>query len=234
MKKIKLKKTNYRKMYLFPSEIYHFLIQRLSEVERQELENLNIENSEVEEPMKDPLSEDNKDPIQPPEKIHATPNKESITPSEATPLNSAAADAISTVRKMKEKKFSCGICVNKKFTTKASLKRHNKTFHLEEQQVLKENVSSEAVHEPEKGASSKKRRFDNIHQSISVSDEESSENIPTHVKSSSVKRKRDIEPSDYDQRKRLHLDEPQRGIKRKAAKGLDKEEFKKFRWEPFP
>ena len=84
-------------MYLFPSEIYHFLIQRLSEVERQELENLNIENSEVEEPMKDPLSEENKDPIQPPEKIHATPNKESITPSEATPLNSAAADAISTV-----------------------------------------------------------------------------------------------------------------------------------------
>ena len=37
------------------------------------------------------------------------------------------------IKKTPEKKvknFSCEICVNKKFTTKRSLERHNKNFHI--------------------------------------------------------------------------------------------------------
>ena len=37
---------------------------------------------------------------------------------------------IKKTREKKVKNFSCEICVNKKFTTKRSLERHNNTFHV--------------------------------------------------------------------------------------------------------
>ena len=43
----------------------------------------------------------------------------------------------------KMKKFACEICVNKKFTTKQSLKRHHKTFHDKKHSIKETEVYPE-------------------------------------------------------------------------------------------
>ena len=77
-----------------------------------------------------------------------------------------------SIKKTPEKKvknFSCEICVNKKFTTKRSLERHNNTFHvkkhsIKETQVIPEVIypnttSPETVKAEERKSKNLKRKF---------------------------------------------------------------------------
>ena len=49
----------------------------------------------------------------------------------------------------KVKNFSCEICINKKFTTKRSLERHNKTFHVKKHSIKGVQVIPEAIYHPD-------------------------------------------------------------------------------------
>ena len=57
----------------------------------------------------------------------------------------------------KEKKFACERCINKKFTTKQSLKRHYKTFYTPKQFI--KQIEFKNSEEPMQLKSNLKRKF---------------------------------------------------------------------------
>ena len=123
MKKTAGTKSSFHKLYLIDSEIYNRILPHLNEIDKQETNDLNYNNRPLDDMMDEPKEKEQHinnhfDVVMPNE------NNEKITRRDITP-------------EMKAKKFACEICVNKKFTTKQSLKRHHKTFH-EKKQSIKE------------------------------------------------------------------------------------------------
>ena len=135
-----------------------------------------------------------------------------------------------SIKKTPEKKvknFSCEICVNKKFTTKRSLERHNNTFHvkkhsIKETQVIPEVIypnttSPETVKAEERRSKNIKRKFQyspgefhHVRDNQQFSRDEPVIKLPKDVISKVPKRSK---------------------FKRKLNDGINDFEGKKFNWE---
>ena len=121
----------------------------------------------------------------------------------------------------KIKKYACNICVNKKFTTRSSLNRHHKTFHM----VQPLNKAVEIETKPKDLTSNEGTGLKHTVSKLSTS----------------VKRRReDDEFSNYSDEKsarygdldyELENTPAKRGLKRKVT--IDLEPRKKFHWESF-
>ena len=166
MKNIAENKSSYNKLYLIDSEMYNRILPHLNEVDKQELNDLNEKNRLVEDDQNDETFEQKNDYIE--QKNEETEQKNEETEQENVNTEQINDDAImnptpkyeepkideSTIpvveetSGMKMKKFACEICVNKKFTTKQSLKRHNKTFHHKKHTIKETEVYPEVIYEP--------------------------------------------------------------------------------------
>ena len=108
------------------------------------------------------------------------------------------------------KKFACEICVDKKFTTKQSLKRHNKTFHDKKHSIKETEVHPE-VRYPNTSLPATERKASFIQE----------------PESKNLKRKFEYNPDDFERDEPVlklpkHTEFPdieeQRGVKRKGPK----------------
>ena len=235
-------KSSFHKLYLIEKEMYDRILPYINEVDKQEINDLNEEHRpEYEDPDNDDQSEDLNEITT--EISHEVPRealreaaRESLR--EASQLTTTSQEYLQPVEeelpideekftsrkgnKLKKiKKYACNICVNKKFTTRSSLNRHRKTFHIV--QPLNKAVEIE----------------------IKPKDLTSNEGTePKHTVSklsTSVKRQReDDEFSNYSDEKsarygdldyELENTPAKRGLKRKVT--IDLEPRKKFRWESF-
>ena len=138
MKKMVGRKSSFHKLYLIDSDMYNRILPHLNEVDKQEVNDINERNrpydddgndetgAKIEENKVNDISESTPSHENKPETTSTDPNIFKISTLPETEKESS----------MKIKRFACEICVNKKFTTKQSLKRHNKTFH-EKKQFIK-------------------------------------------------------------------------------------------------
>ena len=141
MGKRAFKKGNFHKLYLIDQETYNRVLSQLPELDRQDLEDLNKENSpdfDSKDDASDMKSEALEVNSESTEKLNdntlpiETDTQGAV---EEASTDRPLEDNSPKTRKMKPKRFACSICVTKKFTTKSSLKRHHKLFH--EGQVIK-------------------------------------------------------------------------------------------------
>ena len=158
-------KSSFNKLYLIQPEIYDRVIPYLNEVEKQEQKDLQEKNcpfeendqtfeEKNEEQKNDNAEEVNDDAEEVDDDVIMDPlpeNEEVNIGSPATPVEEPKIDkpkisvkmvkkpngdwSIKKTREKKVKNFSCEICVNKKFTTKRSLERHDNTFHVEKHSI---------------------------------------------------------------------------------------------------
>ena len=145
MKNIAENKSSYNKLYLIDSEMYNRVLPHLNEVDRQELNDFN---------EKKPLfwrkpkwrnfwrekwwywrNEWAPDPT--PKDEEASNDNPTIPVVEKTPEKTS---------EKKVKMFACEICVDKKFTKRQSLKRHNKTFHSKKHSIKETQVNPEVIY----------------------------------------------------------------------------------------
>ena len=73
-------------------------------------------------------------------------NKKDEEPSNDNPTIPVVEKTPEKTSEKKVKKFACEICVDKKFTTKQSLKRHNKTFHGKKHSIKETQVNPEVIY----------------------------------------------------------------------------------------
>ena len=101
--------------------MYNRILPKLNEVDKQELNDLNENNRPYDDINDEVVEKTTEQNQQESNNSYATPPDINIT-NDKFKQNARAPQ-------LKTKKFACEICVNKKFTTKQSLKRHHKTFH---------------------------------------------------------------------------------------------------------
>ena len=168
MKSTAENKSSYDKLYLIHSDMYNRILPLLNEVDKQEINDINEknrpfeENDETfgeknEEQKNDDAEEINDDVI-----MHPHPkNEEANIDNPTIPVEEPKIDkpkisvkmvknangdwSIEKTPRKKMKKFACEICVNKKFTTKRSLKRHSETFHGEKHSIKETQVTPEVI-----------------------------------------------------------------------------------------
>ena len=214
-------KGSFSKLYLIEMDKYQKCLSVLSRLERDETQSLNEKHStsdELDTNQRDVYANDQDDAIIPNTTLSEGKKNQSKEFSTATPvMSSKSADS----KQMKPKKFACNVCINKKFTTKHSLKRHHKTFHEvheENKQGLKrDETPTSNASEPEINPSPEKAY---------VSDSlEAKNSFPR-------KRKLDLDSEDFGEEATPEkVVKFSRGTKR-GAPGLESKK-KKFRRENF-
>ena len=234
MKTRKYSKTSFHKMYLIDKDMYERVLPHLSEVDKQDINEVNS-GSGTDLNEEEPEMEKNNNQDDAPVTIASVnnvgaDNSDVSAQAEASPiaeetLPSGKPDVV--IHKKKDKKYSCPICVNKSFTTKHSMKRHHQSFH-EEKQVL----NGDATREEEKIINIKqaqKRKFiDEDNNSVSY---EPLNKTAKYIQPEGVKRKREIEIDDLEQRKKFV---PDTGQKRKRPESItDLQPKKKFHWSSY-
>ena len=209
MGKRMFEKSTFSKLYLIDEETYNRITAQLTELERQDLEDLNIENGS-DSALKDDASEMKSATPEIDTESAAKLADDDINNQEVTKNFSPEESSVKT-RKMKPKRFACSICITKKFTTKSSLKRHHRLFHEQKQFIKTEEQPLEAETLP-----SKERELDN-----------------DFALSRGLKRKA-LENLEQTPEKKFRSEAPVRGVKRKAlASSRDTEPQKKFHWSSF-
>ena len=214
-------KGSFSKLYLIEMDKYQKCLSVLSRLERDETQSLNEKHStsdELDTNQRDVYANDQDDAIIPNTTLSEGKKNQSKEFSTATPvMSSKSADS----KQMKPKKFACNVCINKKFTTKHSLKRHHKTFH--------------EVHEENKqGLKKEERPTSNAAElEINPSPEKAYVNDSLEAKNSFPrKRKLDLDSEDFGEEATPEkVVRFSRGTKR-GASGLEGKK-KKFRWENF-
>ena len=227
MKPVYPSKSSFDKLYLIEEEMYNRIFPKLNEVEKQELKDLNEINKpyqDFEEVILDENSQTLSKPQTTEETIEPENNKDQLTTSSNNTIHLPATTTKKSIRK--EKKFACDICINKMFTTKHSLKRHHKTFHMPKQ-FIKQSEEPEEVISSDLNSPAKKpilkRRFSSNDNSPSeepiqkqvkfdlkrkFSDDYNSvgeEPVQKSMKfSQGVKRKSPNNTNDYSPKKRFH------------------------------
>ena len=171
-------KSSFDKLYLIQPEMYDRILPYLNEVEKQELNDVNEknrpfeENDETfeeknEEQKNDYAEEINHGAEEIDDDVIMDPhpeNEEVNIGSPDIPVEEPKVDkpkiSVKMVKKSngdwsikktpekKVKNFSCEICVNKKFTTKRSLERHNNTFHVKKHSIKEAQVIPEVIYHP--------------------------------------------------------------------------------------
>ena len=214
-------KGSFSKLYLIEMDKYQKCLSVLSRLERDETQSLNEKHStsdELDTNQRDVYANDQDDDIIPNTTLSEGKKNQSKEFSTATPvMSSKSADS----KQMKPKKFACNVCINKKFTTKHSLKRHHKTFHEvheENKQGLKrDETPTSNASEPEINPSPEKAY---VGDSL-----EAKNSFPR-------KRKLDLDSEDFGEEATPEkVVKFSRGTKRGAPELESKK--KKFRWENF-
>ena len=150
-------KSQYETLYLIQPEIYNRVVPKLNEVEKQELKDLNEKNSnsnfqEDEETLEE--KNDNNEGInvtedvimdQPPENKEE-PKTDKPKISVKLVKNSNGKWSVKKTPLKKVKNFSCKICVNKSYTTRRSLERHNNSFHVKKHSIKEAEVIPEVIY----------------------------------------------------------------------------------------
>jgi hypothetical protein len=214
-------KGSFSKLYLIEMDKYQKCLSVLSRLERDETQSLNEKHStsdELDTNQSDVYVNDQNDDNIPDTTLSEGKQIQSKEFSKATPImSSKSADS----KQMKPKKFACNVCINKKFTTKHSLKRHHKTFH--------------EVHEENKqGLKKEERPTSNAAElEINPSPEKAYVSDSLEAKNSFPrKRKIDLDSEDFGEEATPEkVVKFSRGTKR-GASGLESKK-KKFRWENF-
>ena len=149
MKNVYPAKSSFDKLYLIKEEMYNKVLPKLSEIEKHELFDLQerykpfedsgeLNSEENDQTFSKPeISKDQIDPI----RNEASEEKSYISKPSKPYFDGTTNQYLATNTEKplrKEKKFACDRCINKKFTTKQSLKRHYKTFHTPKQ-FIKQN-----------------------------------------------------------------------------------------------
>ena len=229
-------KTSFNTLYLIEKEMFDRILPLLNEVEKQELNDLQERNKPYQDPEEGDenigqptaTSEISQDEV----KIggELSPNNPEQQQQSQEKLKIGDALKIKPVKQQhKEKKYSCDVCVNKKFTTKSSLKRHNKTFHTPKQFIKQDIDSKEVANSPVDLSAKKnilKRGFSNNGDYL---DEEPSQK---HVKFDLKRKFSDDSESRSEEpfQKTLKLSQ---GIKRKAINNIEYPPKKRFHWSSF-
>ena len=228
MKPIHPSKTSYDTLYLIEKEMYDRILPKLNEVDKQELNDLQ-ESYKPYQNSEDSVLEENDQPLSKPQtanKIFGSEiNKEEMSPSSNTVNQLSSIPSGKSIKK--EKKYACEICVNKMFTTKQSLKRHSKNFHMPKQ-FIKQNEepkeSDEANHTSPAKKSILKRKF---------SPEENTASEEPVQKQVKFDLKRKFSDDDDESVREEPVQKSQKlsqGMKRKAPDTLPN---KRFRWSSF-
>ena len=142
-------KSAFDKLYLIQPEMYNRIVPRLNEVEKQELNDINEKNAPSEENQNDETFEQKNDDVEEMDNnVEQVKNAPDLTPKVEEPIidNPTIPVVEKTPEKTSEKgvkKFPCEICVDKKFTTIQSLKRHTKTFHRKKHSIKETQVNPE-------------------------------------------------------------------------------------------
>jgi hypothetical protein len=142
-------KSAFDKLYLIQPEMYNRIVPRLNEVEKQELNDINEKNAPSEENRNDETFEQKNDDVEEMNNnVEQVKNAPDLTPKVEEPIidNPTISVVEKTPEKTSEKgvkKFPCEICVDKKFTTIQSLKRHTKTFHRKKHSIKETQVNPE-------------------------------------------------------------------------------------------
>ena len=142
-------KSAFDKLYLIQPEMYNRIVPRLNEVEKQELNDINEKNAPSEENRNDETFEQKNDDVEEMNNnVEQVKNAPDLTPKVEEPIidNPTIPVVEKTPEKTSEKgvkKFPCEICVDKKFTTIQSLKRHTKTFHRKKHSIKETQVNPE-------------------------------------------------------------------------------------------
>ena len=258
-------KSSFHKLYLIEQEMYHRMLRYMNEVDKQEINDLNVEHrpeyedSDVvveddilgekedfpttdeneqndggkvsstelspelpKEILREGTRESFRDSSQPSiieDKLQSSIEEETFQ----TPIEEKIISAKEKNIK-RPKKYACNICVNKKFTTRSSLNRHHKSFHIPqplnkiiEVETNPKDLTSDFGNNPvysesKKSTTAKRQR------------EEDELSIQSNEKNA---RYGNLE---YELANNL----PSRGLKRKAPKrATDLEPRKKFHWESF-
>ena len=231
MKKTYPSKSSFQKLYLIEEEMYNRIIPKLNEVDKQELNYLNESNKSYHDSNDDDDDNDTR-----------KENNNDDTRKQKNELTNSVNNQPLPSKKRKEKKYPCEICINKKFTTKSSLKRHHKTFH-EEKQFIKQsyepgNIITPTINTPDKQINLK-RKFSNDYDSLNEEPIQKSLKISKQQEQRGIKRKGPKRSSDYLPRKKIHwssndsTEEPiqqqeeeqeQKGIKRKGPEEEEEQE----------
>ena len=213
MKNRNYSKSSFDKMYLIHQDMYNRILPHLSEIDKDDINELNSEsnpqlnmaedetkmeqnNREVEAAAKiSSHTSDLNNTVQ----IDAGPAANAIPPS---PLISAG-----DKHQTKPKKFSCPICIKKSFTTKRSMKRHYQTFH-EQKQVLnnESNDIQKTKAEPDSNIHnniSLKRNFNDTGLEVEYDNDEPLSKQAKYMQQTGLKRKRQSETPDSELRKKF-------------------------------
>ena len=122
------------------------------------------------------------------------------------------------------KKYACGICVNKKFTTRSSLKRHHISFHFA--QPLHKTVEVETKPKDLTTNSGSNPMYSESKLSTTAKRQREEDELSTHSNEKNAR----YGNLEYELANTLE----RRGLKRKGPKrATDLEPRKKFRWESF-
>ena len=182
-------KSQYKRLYLIQPDIYNRILPKLNEVEKQELKDLNEKNSNFQEDEetleeKDDNGEgvnegtegvnDNVEEVtddvkmdQPPEnKEEPKTDKPKISVKMVKDSNGKWSVKKTPLKKVKN--FSCKICVNKSYTTRRSLERHNNSFHVEKHSIKEAEIIPEVIYpktaSPETVKSEERKNLKRKHQ----------------------------------------------------------------------
>ena len=258
-------KSSYDKLFLVQPEIYHKIVPKLNEIEKQELNDLNEKNRHFEEDdetlkekngeqindnaegLNDSAEEINdyaEEVIDDDEKVND--NVEEIDDNvimDPPPENREEPEiSVKMVKKSngkwsikktplkKVKNFSCKLCVNKTYTTKRSLQRHNNSFHVKKHSIKESQVIPEVIYPettiPETVKSEERKSKKKLKRKHQFHEGE------FHHERDSQQFSRD-EPL-IKRPKRAYSKVPKREkVKRKLNDDTNDFEGKKFRWESY-
>ena len=259
------KKTTFHKLYLIEPELYNRMLPLLNEIDKNELIQLNQEHLEDEISVQDSSYPNidknntesqlenqkmtneytqtrNLEENQTTRNIISEPSSQSLAEEQLENDNHLR---LKTSNKQKRsKKFQCPKCI-KSFTTKSSLKRHNKTFHTASNQQSQNNSIQDSKPEDFQEYNSE---HGNIHKSnkglkrkmVDVNDD--SVELKRLKPSRGVKRQQEDLDTDATDFKQPRLEttvmgledfSAPRGIKRQMNRISDREPKKKTCWIDF-
>jgi hypothetical protein len=237
MMKTAADKSQYERLYLIQPEIYNRVVPKLNEVEKQELKDLNEKNSNFQEDeetleekngnneginddaekinddaekINDDVEETTEDVIMdhPPENKEEPKTGKPKVPVKLVKTSNGKWSVKKTPLK-KVKNFSCKICVNKSYTTRRSLERHNNSFHVEKHSIKDAEVipeviypkttSPETVKSEERKNLKRKRQYHPDESHLEKDNQEFSRDEPV-VKRLKVKRKYQNDTNDFNKK----------------------------------
>ena len=214
MKKTPGTKSSFHKLYLIDSEMYNRILPYLNEIDKQELNDLNQNNHPY-----DDLKDDGEGQTTEQQAIN---DNSDITPQYTNTTNKSTQN--DKAPELKTKKFACEICVNKKFTTKPSLKRHHKTFHEKKQSLKEEEIHPEINSPP-------------LPEKTTLIDEPPSKPLKRKFHDDSETLDKDepaFKQAKYSESPESPDIQERKGIKRKPpVRGSDNMSRKRFHWESF-